>query len=283
MTIKHYLLGLAFFLCYTWSFGQHAVKNGLDIKYHKNGRLKSKIYFVDGKPYGVAQIFSKEGNISESGYWFEGRWIGNYNLYYENGQKHQQFNYGIEGKRIGLQTDYFPNGIISGIGFYIKGKIIEPYYNFDSLGHFLNKDIGIYDSIKKENIIVVTTQTFPTDSTIIDYVKNENQNIFRINSLQKAQIDIQLSAQKLKTEKQKNTIYLISSFIFGLLLLIILFILKSLRKSKTEIEGQNKLILEKNKDILDSLRYAKRIQTSLLPTDKYLDRVLTQKDKSTGE
>lgn len=39
---------------------------------------------------------------------------------------------------------------------------------------------------------------------------------------------------------------------------------------------------EKKNDILDSLRYAKLIQTSLLPTNKYLERILTQKDKNTG-
>lgn len=47
-----------------------------------------------------------------------------------------------------------------------------------------------------------------------------------------------------------------------------------------EIGNQKQLIEEKNKDILDSIRYAKRIQTSLLPTEKYIDRILTKTDKS---
>ena len=48
-----------------------------------------------------------------------------------------------------------------------------------------------------------------------------------------------------------------------------------------KVEAQNKIIEQKNKDILDSIRYAKRIQTSLMPTDKYIGRILSNKDKST--
>ena len=60
------------------------------------------------------------------------------------------------------------------------------------------------------------------------------------------------------------------------------FIFRSLRvtrKQKLFIERKNretehqKAIIEvKNKDIMDSIRYAKRIQQSLLPTEKYIDR-----------
>jgi len=37
--------------------------------------------------------------------------------------------------------------------------------------------------------------------------------------------------------------------------------------------AQKELLEEKQKEILDSIRYAKRIQTSLLPTERYLDKV----------
>lgn len=56
-----------------------------------------------------------------------------------------------------------------------------------------------------------------------------------------------------------------------------------------EIETQKRLIEEKQKDILDSIHYAKRIQTSLLPTDKYINKIISgtkvddKTDKSTGD
>ena len=48
-----------------------------------------------------------------------------------------------------------------------------------------------------------------------------------------------------------------------------------------EIGKQKKLIEEKNNDILSSIRYAKRIQTSLLPTEQYIERILSEQNKST--
>lgn len=48
---------------------------------------------------------------------------------------------------------------------------------------------------------------------------------------------------------------------------------------KKEVEVQKELVDEKNKEILDSIRYAKRIQQSLLPTQKYIDRNLSKLKK----
>jgi tetratricopeptide (TPR) repeat protein len=44
-------------------------------------------------------------------------------------------------------------------------------------------------------------------------------------------------------------------------------------KSK-EVEAQKKEIEEKNKDLLDSIRYARRIQRSLLPSEKFIQRII---------
>ncbi|HWY11834.1 MAG TPA: tetratricopeptide repeat protein [Bacteroidia bacterium] len=69
---------------------------------------------------------------------------------------------------------------------------------------------------------------------------------------------------------------------FAMVFLLALLVFRSYRqkqKSNKLLAEKNAEIEEKNKGILDSIRYAKRIQTSLLPTDKYLDRILTGKDK----
>ena len=86
---------------------------------------------------------------------------------------------------------------------------------------------------------------------------------------------------KFKQEKtQRYALY------FGLTLVIIFsgLLYKRFRltnKQKQIIEEKNKEVEEKNKDILDSIRYAKRIQTSLLPTEKYIDRILNNENRST--
>jgi hypothetical protein len=54
-----------------------------------------------------------------------------------------------------------------------------------------------------------------------------------------------------------------------------------LRKEKEKVEEINKeviaqkiLIEEKQKNIIDSINYAKRIQTALMPTKKYIERYI---------
>jgi len=45
-------------------------------------------------------------------------------------------------------------------------------------------------------------------------------------------------------------------------------------QQKFEVEKQKELVEEKQKEIVDSIKYARRIQQSLLPTDKYIQRNL---------
>lgn len=95
------------------------------------------------------------------------------------------------------------------------------------------------------------------------------------------------------TEKQKDTVLPVLMAILIIILLlnfrkteqINLVISKQkdeLNEQKKIIEAKNKELEEKNKDILDSLRYAKRIQTSLLPTQKYIERILNKRNEKTG-
>ena len=51
---------------------------------------------------------------------------------------------------------------------------------------------------------------------------------------------------------------------------------KNLVKQKMDIEVQKHLVDEKQKEILDSIHYAKRIQQALLPQEKYLDRLINE-------
>ena len=54
---------------------------------------------------------------------------------------------------------------------------------------------------------------------------------------------------------------------------------KIIESQKEIVEEQKKLVEEKNKDVMDSIHYAWRIQHSLLPTDKYIDKNLRRMRK----
>lgn len=81
-------------------------------------------------------------------------------------------------------------------------------------------------------------------------------------------------------ERRKQQIIL-WSVISGLLLVFAFaaFILRAYRqikKKNIEIDGQKRIIEEKQNDILASIRYARRIQNAMLPTEKYLNRIIKQ-------
>ncbi|MBA2611153.1 MAG: tetratricopeptide repeat protein [Bacteroidetes bacterium] len=97
----------------------------------------------------------------------------------------------------------------------------------------------------------------------------------------KSELEKNEAINEKEKQKQRNIIYSISAVLF-LVLLLVVFVYRSYKqkqRSNLELAQKNLEIEEKNKDILDSIRYAKRIQTSLLPTHKYIDRVLNEKDK----
>ena len=58
--------------------------------------------------------------------------------------------------------------------------------------------------------------------------------------------------------------------------LIVFKTLKTTRTQKKFIEKQKEVVEEKQKEILDSIRYAKRIQDALLTSQTYIERNITR-------
>ncbi|MBI4930327.1 MAG: tetratricopeptide repeat protein [Bacteroidetes bacterium] len=92
----------------------------------------------------------------------------------------------------------------------------------------------------------------------------------------KAESDKHAAVAEAESKKQKIVIW---SVIAVLLLMIVFagFIFRALRitqKQKQLIEQQKKIVEEKQSEILASIRYAKRIQDAILPTEKYIHKTL---------
>ncbi|MBI3511592.1 MAG: hypothetical protein HY064_13100, partial [Bacteroidetes bacterium] len=84
-----------------------------------------------------------------------------------------------------------------------------------------------------------------------------------------------LAKEQLK-QKETERNYFIAGF--ALVLALAGFIFRSYRQKQkaNEIISQQKLMVEeKQKEILDSIHYAKRIQQSLLPNEKYIAKNLS--------
>ncbi|MDQ3190130.1 MAG: tetratricopeptide repeat protein [Bacteroidota bacterium] len=96
-------------------------------------------------------------------------------------------------------------------------------------------------------------------------------------AISKAEFEAQKVIAKAKYDKQKMATYgaLVGA---GLILLFLVFAIrafnnkqkanKTIRKQKEEVEKQKHLVDEKNKEILDSINYAKRLQDAILPSQK---------------
>ena len=93
---------------------------------------------------------------------------------------------------------------------------------------------------------------------------------------ERAEQDKQAAVDAAEKKKQAIILY---SVIGGLMVVLVFagFVFRSLRitrRQKQLIEQQKHLVEEKQKEILDSIHYARRIQTALLPTEKYIDKTL---------
>jgi uncharacterized membrane protein (DUF106 family) len=51
---------------------------------------------------------------------------------------------------------------------------------------------------------------------------------------------------------------------------------KIIEVQKTQVDAAFEKLHEKNKEVLDSIHYAKRIQSALMPNEKYIDRKLQE-------
>ncbi|MEO6302193.1 MAG: hypothetical protein ABIP51_03365, partial [Bacteroidia bacterium] len=95
----------------------------------------------------------------------------------------------------------------------------------------------------------------------------------------------QLQQEELKRKQNEIKFAIAGASLVFILLIIVIFSWrnkqkanKALAEKNAEIHLQKEIIEEKQKEVMDSIRYAKRIQQSLLPTEKYIARNLKQKD-----
>jgi tetratricopeptide (TPR) repeat protein len=97
------------------------------------------------------------------------------------------------------------------------------------------------------------------------------------------QLENKNASQKAIDEKKRRNIIFLSILFFTMLIAIFTIIIfkrfKKSQKQKRIIEKQKQLVDEKQKEIIDSILYAKRIQQSLLPTEKYLERIFKNRSK----
>ncbi len=86
--------------------------------------------------------------------------------------------------------------------------------------------------------------------------------------------------EKIKRENTFKIVFAIGFIILGIFAVYLFYSLKEKERSRKIIDVQKNALEEKQKEILDSIHYAKRIQQALLPNEKYIMRSMSKlKDK----
>jgi serine phosphatase RsbU (regulator of sigma subunit)/cell fate (sporulation/competence/biofilm development) regulator YlbF (YheA/YmcA/DUF963 family) len=141
----------------------------------------------------------------------------------------------------------------------------ENYYCLAELDYETGKYKEAYEYFEKYK----TTEDTISSKAVI----NELNAIKVQYDTEKKQKEIEL----LKVNANKDKIMKISLFTGALFLLVLAFLLfnRYKLKSKTNLllETQNAIITEKNKDISDSINYAKKIQDAILPNGNEIKKV----------
>lgn len=104
-------------------------------------------------------------------------------------------------------------------------------------------------------------------------IQFEAIQLAQADSLQQIARDVRANAELEREQMYRN----ISLIVVGLMALVALFIYRGLRQKKrsnVEIFNQKKLVEEKQKEIVDSITYAKRLQDAILPPASLIKQTL---------
>jgi tetratricopeptide (TPR) repeat protein len=195
---------------------------------------------------------------------------------------------------------------------FTKLKKFKDAEIYSSKSLALAAEIGLLELIKEANSVLSDTYAYMGDYkkslqyykafvTAKDSLLNEENTRQTVQTQMQYEFDKKETATKLKQEKhdaiakaeskkQKIIILSVSAGLF-LILILAVVILRSLRLNQRKnkiitlqkelVEHQKELVEEKQKEILDSIHYAKRIQTALLPHTIYIEKTLNRLLKNT--
>ncbi|MBI3502430.1 MAG: tetratricopeptide repeat protein [Bacteroidetes bacterium] len=144
-------------------------------------------------------------------------------------------------------------------------KVYESKKDFENGYRYLNLYLHAKDSILNQD----NSKNIARMQTIYETEEKEQQLEAKETELKKEQAELR------QKTIQRN------AFLFGggliLILMIVIYIAYAQKKkSNKAITFQKEIIEQKNKDITDSINYAKRIQTAILPGKEFVQKLFPQ-------
>lgn len=262
------------------------IPHGGESGFYKNGKVRYTIIWNQGVPHGFYQIYYQSGYVKKSGVWVNDKNVGAHVEYYNTGTVERRSTYNSQGELEGAIVAYHLNEKIAAVEMYEQGLKNGFSLSFDSLGNLLEtrkflKDVEIQHEPDSDEL-----------RGMLDYVTEQNRLIFVRDSLQEAQAELQIAEieSQAKIEKQKQDLAQEAQrryFLYGGVLLLLIFGVfmynrfRITRKQKhiiedqkLEVDRQKETIEESHKEITDSIAYAKRIQSAILPPNSLIEKHL---------
>lgn len=189
-------------------------------------------------------------------------------IYLQNGKIKDALNYSLKGVKLAKELGN-PGSISHGAK--ILSRIYKAKGNLREALEIYKLYVTMHDSVNNENNRKASVKS----QLKYEYEKKATADSVRVAEERKV-VDAQL-------KQEKTQRYTLS----GGLILVVLFALfmvnrfrvtnkqkKIIEEQKKIVEQQKESVEEKQKEVLDSIRYAKRIQLSLLPQEKYIEKIL---------
>lgn len=178
-------------------------------------------------------------------------------------------------KKYKLAKDYLNKGLILATSIGVKDIIMDSYLVLSKIDSALGDWESAYKHYKSHSQIRHSVLNEKTSEKIADiqarYESEKKEQQIKLLQYEKEK-------QRILAEQKNRKQQLMLWYLFAGLLVVLLFtgfILRSLRITRKQkqiielqkqlVEQQKKLVEAKNKEIIDSIVYAKRIQTAILP------------------
>lgn len=243
--------------------------NNIGTLYVRTGKLNEalsslqsslKIYEEEDKKTGVVTTVRNIGAI-----------------YLKQGKLNEAFTYAGKGLELARELGY-PGNIES------NAQLMSLIYEKQNKGLLSLEMYKLYiqmrDSVKnKEN----QRAAFRKEAQYKYEKQRAEDSVITANDIQVKNLEIENQRSELGAKKTQQY------YLFGGLVLLMIFAgfmfnrfkvaqkqKRIIEEQKLVVEEQKNLVEEKQKEILDSIRYAKRIQTALLPSEKYIQRKMKE-------
>lgn len=265
--------------CYKKSLAiseSHKDKYGIALTYLNIGSVyENQKKFKEAQEYFFKTLTIRQDLNDKEGITRADRRIAN--MFLRQGNYKEALVHGIRSLRMGQELG-FPSNI------HDAARILKAIYSkqnkYKEAFDMYELEIKMRDSIANEE----TKKAAIKKQFQYAYEKQAAQDSVKHAEEQKIK-NAQLSAQEAQLNVEKTQRYAL----YGGLLLVVAFggfifnRFKVAHKQKVIIELQKdemdmayERLNEKNKQVMDSINYAKRIQNSLLPTEKYIGRILNK-------